>query len=73
MFFSGFVLHIEEFQPAVQVAAYLLPVTHGISLLQGEFLSGTLAHPWQLVALLGIAGFLLMTSWTLLWRELRPE
>jgi len=73
MFFSGFVLHIEEFQPAVQVAAYLLPVTHGISLLQGEFLSGTLAHPWQLVALVGIAGFLLLTSWTLLWRELRPE
>ena len=72
-FFSGFVLHIEEFQPAVQVAAYLLPVTHGISLLQGEFLSGTLAHPWQLVALVGIAGSLLLVSWTLLWRELRPE
>ena len=73
MFFSGFVLHIEEFQPAVQVGAYLLPVTHGISLLQGEFLGGSLAHPWQLVALMAIAGFLLLTSWTLLWRELRPE
>jgi ABC-2 type transport system permease protein len=73
MFFSGFVLHIEEFTPAVQVAAYLLPVTHGISLLQGEFLGGSLAQPWQLVALVGIAAFLLMTSWTLLWRELRPE
>jgi len=73
MFFSGFVLHIDEFQPAVQVAAYLLPVTHGISLLQGEFLSGTIAHPWQLAALVGIAGFLLLASWTLLWRELRPE
>jgi len=73
MFFSGFVLHIEEFQPAVQVAAYFLPVTHGISLLQGEFLSGSIAHPWQLAALVGIAGLLLLTSWTLLWRELRPE
>jgi len=73
MFFSGFVLHIEEFTPIVQAAAYLLPVTHGISLLQGEMLTGTLAHPWQLVALVGIAGFLLLTSWTLLWRELRPE
>ena len=73
MFFSGFVLHIEEFQPAVQVGAYLLPVTHGIALLQGEFLNGTVAHPWQLAALVGIAGFLLLTSWTLLWRELRPE
>lgn len=73
MFFSGFALHIEDVQPAVQVAAYLLPVTHGISLLQGEFLSGTIAHPWQLAALVGIAGVLLLTSSTLLWRELRPE
>jgi len=73
MFFSGFVLHIEEFQPAVQAGAYLLPVTHGISLLQGEFLSGTIAHPWQLAALAGIAAVLLLFSWTLLWRELRPE
>jgi ABC-2 type transport system permease protein len=73
MFFSGFVLHIEEFQPAVQAGAYLLPVTHGISLLQGEFLAGTIAHPWQLAALVGIAAILLFVSWTLLWRELRPE
>jgi len=73
MFFSGFVLHIEEFQPAVQVGAYLLPVTHGISLLQGEFLNGAIAQPWQLGALVGIAAFLLLTSWTLLRRELRPE
>jgi ABC-type polysaccharide/polyol phosphate export permease len=73
MFFSGFVLHIEEFQPAVQAAAYLLPVTHGISLLQSEFLTGSLAHPWQLAALVGIAAALLFVSWTLLFRELRPE
>jgi ABC-2 type transport system permease protein len=73
MFFSGFVLHIEEFQPAVQAAAYLLPVTHGISLLQGEFLTGSIAQPWQLGALVGIAAFLLFVSWTLLYRELRPE
>jgi ABC-2 type transport system permease protein len=73
MFFSGFVLHIEEFQPAVQIGAYLLPVTHGISLLQGEFLTGTIALPWQLAALVGIAAVLLIASWTLLRRELRPE
>jgi ABC-2 type transport system permease protein len=73
MFFSGFVLHIEEFQPVVQIGAYLLPVTHGIALLQGEFLTGTIAHPWQLAALVGIAAFVLLISWFLLWRELRPE
>lgn len=73
MFFSGFVLRISEFQPAVQVAAYALPVTHGISLLQDLMLGGTLTQPWQLLALAGIAGFLLLVSWVLLRRELRPE
>jgi ABC-2 type transport system permease protein len=73
MFFSGFVLRIDEFQPAIQVAAYALPVTHGISLLQDLMLSGSVTQPWQLVALTGIAGILLVFSWALLRRELRPE
>jgi hypothetical protein len=57
----------------VQVAAYALPVTHGIALLHDLMLNGTIAHPWQLFALAGIAAFLLVTSWILLWRELRPK
>ncbi len=73
MFFSGFVLRISEFQPAVQVAAYALPVTHGISLLQDLMLGGTVTQPWQLLALAGIAAVLLLVSWVLLRRELRPE
>ncbi len=73
MFFSGFVLRISEFQPAIQVAAYALPVTHGIALLQELMLTGTVTQSWQLVALTGIAGLLLVVSWVLLRRELRPE
>ena len=73
MFFSGFVLRISEFQPAIQVAAYALPVTHGIALLQELMLTGTVTQSWQLVALTGIAGVLLLVSWVLLRRELRPE
>ncbi len=73
MFFSGFVLRISEFQPAVQVAAYALPVTHGISLLQDLMLGGAVTQPWQLLALAGIAAILLLVSWVLLRRELRPE
>jgi ABC-2 type transport system permease protein len=73
MFFSGFVLRISEFQPAIQVAAYALPVTHGIALLQELMLSGSVTQSWQLVALTGIAGALLVVSWVLLRRELRPE
>ena len=72
MFFSGFVIRIEQFQPAVQAAAYVLPVTHGISLLQGLMLDGTLTHPIQLVALGVIAAVVLSLSWILLRRELRP-
>jgi ABC-2 type transport system permease protein len=73
MFFSGFVLRISEFQPAVQVAAYLLPVTHGIALLQELMLGATVTQPWMLAALTGIAGVLLVSSWVLLRRELRPQ
>jgi ABC-2 type transport system permease protein len=72
MFFSGFVLRIEEFDPIVGTAAYLLPVTHGIALLQDLFLRGGLTHPWQLGALIVIAAVLLAVSWMLLRREMRP-
>jgi len=34
-------------------------------------LNGTITHPWQLIALVGIAAILLTSSLTLLWRELR--
>jgi len=73
MFFSGFVLRISEFQPVVQIAAYALPVTHGISLLQELMLQGTVTQTWQVVALTAIAGVLLVVSWALLRRELRPR
>lgn len=72
MFFSGFVLRTEEFATPVQVMSYGLPVTHGISLLQDQMLSGAFSQPWQLVALSVIAAVLLATSWLLLRRELRP-
>ena len=73
MFFSGFVLRIEEFQPAVQAGAYALPVTHGITLMQEIMLGGSIVHSWQLLALGVIAFVLLAFSWALLWREMRPE
>jgi ABC-2 type transport system permease protein len=72
MFFSGFVLRIEEFQPAVQVLAYLLPVTHGVALLQDLMSTGTIGQPWQVAALVAIGSVLLILSWAQLRRELRP-
>src|SRR6185369_1400996 len=68
MFFSGFVLRIEEFERPVQIAAYALPVTHGISLLQDLLLRGTITHAWQVGALAFLAVALLLSSWALLRR-----
>lgn len=72
MFFSGFVLRTEEFSTPVQLMSYVLPVTHGIALLQSQMLTGGFGAPWQLVALGAIGAVLLATSWLLLRRELRP-
>jgi ABC-2 type transport system permease protein len=72
MFFSGFVLRIDEFQPAVQALAYALPVTHGVALLQDLMVTGSISHPWQAAALAAIGGVLLALSWMRLRRELRP-
>ena len=43
VFFSGFVLAISEFTEPVRVLAYMLPVTHGIQLIQDIMLRG--GHP----------------------------
>lgn len=72
MFFSGFVLRVDEFTEPVQAVAQALPVTHGIRLLQDLMLRGGIIHVWQLGALAAIAAILLLTSSLLLRREMRP-
>ena len=47
VFFSGFVLPLDEFTAPVRVLAYLLPVTHGIQLLQDLMLRGTTNYLWE--------------------------
>lgn len=63
VFFSGFVLAIDEFTPPVRALAYTLPVTHGIQLLQDFMLRGSTTHLWQVGALGGIALFTLALAW----------
>jgi ABC-2 type transport system permease protein len=60
VFFSGFVLPINEFREGVQYAAYILPVTHGIQLLQDLMLRGSTEAWWQL-GLLAVLGVVLLT------------
>jgi ABC-2 type transport system permease protein len=70
VFFSGFVLPIEEFTVPVRIASYVLPVTHGIRLIQDVMLRGWTNQPWEMVALGIIAAVLLVATWALLRRSM---
>ncbi|MEA2622197.1 MAG: type transport system permease protein [Chloroflexota bacterium] len=68
VFFSGFVLRVEDFATPVQAVAYALPVTHGIRLLQDLMLRGGTTAGWELAALAGTAVALLLITTILLRR-----
>lgn len=68
VFFSGFVLSIDEFTEPVRALAYTLPVTHGIRLLQDFMLRGSTTETWELLALVVIALVTLVAAWILLRR-----
>ncbi len=70
--FSGFILRIDEFTPAVRAIAYLLPVTHGISLMQDSMLYGSVPSPVPALALGAIALVAIIAGWVLLRRAMRP-
>jgi ABC-2 type transport system permease protein len=61
VFFSGFVLPLDQFITPLRIAAYSLPVTHGIQLLQDLMLRGATNQGWELLVLggIGVALFLL--------------
>lgn len=68
VFFSGFVLSIDEFNAPVRAVAYLLPVTHGIRLLQDVMLRGSTTNAWEFGALAAIALVTLVGAWLFLRR-----
>lgn len=68
VFFSGFVLNLEEFNDPVRAVAFSLPVTHGIRLMQDVMLRGTTTETWEFGALALIAAVTLVLSWALLRR-----
>jgi len=70
VFFSGFVLPIEEFTEPARVIGYLLPVTHGIRLAQDIMLRGWTAATWEFAALGAIGAVLLILTWILLRRNM---
>ena len=70
VFFSGFVLAIEEFSQPVRALAFALPVTHGIRLLQDLMLRGSTDQAWEFAALASIAAVTLIVAWFLLRRSM---
>ena len=70
VFFSGFVLSIDEFTEPVRALAFLLPVTHGIRLLQDLMLRGSTTEIWEFWALGAIAAVTLVAAWALLRRSM---
>jgi ABC-2 type transport system permease protein len=71
VFFSGFVLPLDQFITPLRIAAYSLPVTHGIQLLQDFMLRGDTNHGWELSVLGGIGVVLFVLTWFTLRRNLR--
>lgn len=73
VFFSGFVLSVQEFAWFLQPVSYSLPVTHGIRLLQDVMLRGETTAWWQLGVLAGIGLVLLVLTTILLRRQLHHK
>lgn len=71
VFFSGFVLAVDEFLPHAQAIAYALPVTHGIRLLQDLMLRGWTNAWWEANLLVILAAALLVVSWAVLRRTMQ--
>lgn len=71
VFFSGFVLPLDQFISWMRIAAYALPVTHGIQLLQDYMLRGATTEGWELEVLAGIGIFLFLVTSVTVRRNLR--
>ena len=71
VFFSGFVLPVEEFEPFLQGIAGLLPVTHGITLVGDVMLRGNVTDAAAWIALMAIAALTMVGSWLFLRRSMR--
>jgi ABC-2 type transport system permease protein len=71
VFFSGFVLPLDQFITPLRYAAYSLPVTHGIQLLQDLMLRGGTNQGWELLALGGIGAALFVITSLTVRRNLR--
>jgi ABC-2 type transport system permease protein len=71
VFFSGFVLPLDQFITPMRIAAYSLPVTYGIQLLQDYMLRGSTNEAWGLGVLAAIGVVLFCVTSITVRRNLR--
>jgi ABC-2 type transport system permease protein len=72
VFFSGFILDLRYLWEPVRAISWALPATYAIRLLQNIMLRGLGLDLVLFFGLLGIGVFLMLLSWYLLHREMRP-
>ncbi|HEY3163939.1 MAG TPA: ABC transporter permease [Candidatus Limnocylindrales bacterium] len=70
VFFSGFILAINEFSEPVRSLIYVLPVANGIRLLQDFMFRGGTVVLWQFWLLVGLGVGYLFVAWLLLRRAI---
>jgi ABC-2 type transport system permease protein len=68
VFFSGFVLAIDEFSEPVRTLIYALPVASGIRLLGDFMFRGGTVVSWQITLMAGLAIAYVVLAWVLLRR-----
>jgi len=70
IFFSGFLLSLDRFRPALTWLGRALPVTSGVMLLRDEMLRGQLIQPLALPLLALLTVLLFVMSWRMYHRRL---
>jgi ABC-2 type transport system permease protein len=70
VFFSGFVLAIDQFREPVRSLLYALPVSNGIRLLEDLMFRGATVASWQIGLMAGLAVAYIFLAWFLLRRAM---
>jgi ABC-2 type transport system permease protein len=69
IFFSGFILPLEQLIPPVRVLSYLIPGTYGVAALQDLLFRGVRVETWLAVGLVAYAALLAVASWWAVRRD----
>lgn len=69
IFFTGFILPLEQLIPPVRVVSYLIPGTYGVAALKDLLFRGVPVESWLVVALVMYTAILAVASWWAVRRD----